>query len=218
MSASDPAIIVARPRSLLRTVGFCLLNLWLCWHLFAIIVCPASAAPASPLAQAGWSLAAPYLQVLFLNHGFRFFAPEPAGSTLVEFELEFADGSKQTGRVPDRAVGPRLLYHRHFMLTEFLGNGPAEIRPLLERAFARNLCRETGAARVTLTKVFHDTASVTSIIAGKTLNDDASFTREPLGSYSVQELAAPFQPPMLAPPAESELLYEIPPAATELAP
>ncbi|MFO0918189.1 MAG: hypothetical protein U0872_07735 [Planctomycetaceae bacterium] len=199
-------------------MGFGVVNLWLGWHLFAIIVCPASASPASPLAQAGWSLAAPYLQALYLNHGFRFFAPEPAGSTLVDYELEFPDGSKQTGRIPDRAVGPRLLYHRYFMLTEFLGNGPEDLRPLLERAFARNLCRETGASRVSLTKVFHDTPSVASILAGKALNDDANFLREPLGSYSPQELAAPYQPPTIAPPAESELLLEIPPAATELAP
>jgi len=40
-------------------------------------------------------------------------------------------------------------------LTEFLGNGPEELQPLVERAFARNLCRATGATRVSLVNVLH---------------------------------------------------------------
>jgi hypothetical protein len=208
----------ASPRALWRIVGFALLNLWLCWHLFAIVVCPASVAPASPMIQSAWGVASPYLQALYLNHGFRFFAPEPAGSTLVDYELEFPDGAHATGCIPHRSVGPRLLYHRHFMLTEFLGNGPENFRPLVERAIARNLCRETGAVRVSLTRVFHDTASVSDVLDGKSLNEPSSFAREPLGSFTSEELAAPYVPLAIAPPAESELIEEFAPPATELAP
>ena len=32
--------------------------------------------------------------------------------------LEFADGRSESGRLPNRGIEPRLLYHRHFMLTE----------------------------------------------------------------------------------------------------
>ena len=90
------------------------------------------------------------------------------------------------------------------MVTEFLGNGPEEFRPLVERAIARNLCRETGADRVRLNVVFHDTASVSDVVAGKTLNEPGSFHRIALGSFSPRELDEPYQPPYVAPaPAES---------------
>src|SRR5262249_8451040 len=129
-----------------------------------------------------------------------------------------------------RTIAPRLLYHRHFMLTEFLGNCPDDVRPLVERAIARNLCRETGAARVSLFRIFHDTASVADVLAGRSLNDHASFTEELLGSYTPQDLAAAYvassgspeiMPVETAPeatesPAEPEILIEIPPSPTEL--
>ena len=57
---------------------------------------------------------------MFLNHGYHFFAPEPAPSTLISFEAERADGTKVAGHFPSRKSIPRLLYHRHFMLTEHL--------------------------------------------------------------------------------------------------
>jgi len=59
---------------------------------------------------------------LFLGHGYRFFAPDPGPSHLVEFEITSADGSVVSGRFPDRDDDanslPRLQYHRWFMLSE----------------------------------------------------------------------------------------------------
>jgi hypothetical protein len=177
------------------------LNVWLCYHLFAIIICPASVAPATPIVQAGWSLASGYLQLLYLNHGFHFFAPDPTGSSLIRCELEFPDKTTRTVQYPNRNIWPRLLYHRHFMLTEFLGNGPTELRPYVERAMARQLCRATGAESANLFLLYHDTASVTDILAGKTLNEPASFTEEFLGSYLAADLSKPYQPPLEVPAA-----------------
>jgi hypothetical protein len=69
---------------------------------------------------------APYVEFAYLNHGYFFFAPEPGPSHLMECRLEFGDsksGDAEVGRLrfPDKqAQRPRLLYHRHFMLAEFL--------------------------------------------------------------------------------------------------
>jgi hypothetical protein len=195
----------------MRRLGFALVNLWLVYHLLAIAVGPASVPPTSPLVQSAWRCASGYLQALYLNHGFRFFAPDPSGSTLVDYTLEFADGRTESGRVPDRASWPRLRYHRHFMVTEFLGNGPEEFRPLVERAIARNLCRESGAERVRMEVVFHDTASLPDILSGKGLNEPESFHRIPLGTFSVKELSEPYQPPYQAPSPDERAPLTIPP-------
>jgi hypothetical protein len=175
-------------------LGFLLVNVWLVFHLFAIIICPASVEPSSPLIQKAFAIVAPYLHFLYLDHGFHFFAPDPGASTLVAYTLEFADGTTKTGRFPDRSISPRLLYHRYFMLTEFLGNGPEELQPLIERAFARNLCRTTGAVRVTLTKILHHTASVEDVRDGLTLNDPRFYKETVLGSYTKEELDRPMVP------------------------
>ena len=188
----------SRP-SVARRAGYVLVNLWLCYHLFAIIICPASVAPAAPIVRSGWTLASRYLQALYLNHGFHFFAPDPGGSTLVRYTVELTDGTTRGDQIPNRKIWPRLLYHRHFMLTEFLGNGPEEFKPYVERALARNLCRTTGAQRVSLFLVSHDTISIEGILAGKSINDSASYSEIELGSYSRQDLAEAYQPPVLAP-------------------
>ena len=53
------------------------LNTWLVFHVAAIIVAPAAVSPSSELMQSIWGVFQPYLQVLYLNHGYHFFAPEP---------------------------------------------------------------------------------------------------------------------------------------------
>ncbi len=64
---------------------------------------------------------APYVEFAYLNHGYFFFAPNPAPSHLLDCNLKSASGEQSRLRLPDRnAQWPRLLYHRHFMLAEFL--------------------------------------------------------------------------------------------------
>ena len=61
----------------------------------------------------------PVHQALYLNHGYRFFAPDPGPSHSLVYEIEAADGQKIKGHFPDREkTSPRLLYHRWFMLSE----------------------------------------------------------------------------------------------------
>jgi hypothetical protein len=65
----------------------------------------------------------PYINFMFLNHGYAFFAPNPpAANHLMRASLDTGDDRPPTAiTFPDRALHrPRLMYHRHFMLTEFL--------------------------------------------------------------------------------------------------
>ena len=75
----------------------------------------------SPAADPARWLLAPYIELVYLNHGYFFFAPEPGPSHLIECRLEMPDSSQVSLTFPDkRKQWPRLLYHRHFMLAEFL--------------------------------------------------------------------------------------------------
>jgi hypothetical protein len=96
-------------------------------HVTAAFVAPFAFASnvgpqASPFADAAYRALRPYIDALFLDHGYFFFAPNPGPNHLVEYTVEFDDGRPPVkGRFPDLAVHrPRLLYHRHFMLAEAL--------------------------------------------------------------------------------------------------
>lgn len=57
-----------------------------------------------------------YVDFMYLSHGYFFFAPNPGPAHLLEIQIE----PSRTLLWPDRKQQwPRLLYHRHFMLTEF---------------------------------------------------------------------------------------------------
>jgi hypothetical protein len=178
----------ARPRLArwMRRLGFALVNLWLVYHLAGIILAPWSVPPASRLVQNSWRAVGAYDQALFLNHGYHYFAPEPGNSTLVAYVLEMPDGSRVTGKIPNPGIKPRLFYHRHFMLTEYLGSDDLSpsLRDELVRAMARELCREYHATRVTLSRVTHRLPSMEFVRAGGTLDDPESYSEEPLGTFS----------------------------------
>ncbi len=75
----------------------------------------------SPAADPVRQVLAPYVEFAYLNHGYFFFAPEPGPSHLIDCRFTTQDGDTAYLRFPDRrAQWPRLLYHRHFMLTENL--------------------------------------------------------------------------------------------------
>lgn len=64
----------------------------------------------------------PYSEAAYLDHGYQFFAPNPGPSHLVKYKVDFDDGRPSIeGIFPDlKTERPRLLYHRHFMLSEHL--------------------------------------------------------------------------------------------------
>lgn len=169
-------------------------------HLAAVVIAPWSSPPPSPLLAetlANWF--GPYQSAAFLNHGYRFFAPDPGPSHIVRFKVKRQDGSQLEGQIPDpRRHWPRLLYHRHFMMTEMLFNNwsrietipadaeiPAADRQLIESrnayaqqlvdamasGMAQHLLRRFDGETVELTLQEHQIPFPLDVAAGQPLDD-----------------------------------------------
>lgn len=89
----------------------------------------------SPSASTFYAPMRGYSQFAYLDHGYAFFAPDPGPSHLFQAAITRRDGKRVEEKFPDLTKQwPRLLYHRHFMLAEFLndihhppGDPPPEI-------------------------------------------------------------------------------------------
>jgi hypothetical protein len=125
---------------------------WLLVHLLSVVAEPlrmfsrSEYRPAAPHIWLLRSSLAPYIEFLYLSHGYFFFAPNPGPNHILEFRfrpptagssdesLSTRLADSQTGelggdpdlagfdtlRFPERGKQwPRLLYHRYFMLSEF---------------------------------------------------------------------------------------------------
>lgn len=78
---------------------------------------------ASPSASLFRAPVRAYSQFTYLDHGYAFFAPDPGPSHLIQAEISGPAGEPIRRRYPDLSEQwPRLLYHRHFMLAEFLND------------------------------------------------------------------------------------------------
>jgi hypothetical protein len=176
---TNPAAI--RGWSLARRV---FVSLLLIFHVVAVFIPPftfaTSSGPGSgsPFAEPLMNMWKPYTDLMFLDHGYFFFAPNPGPSHLLKAKLEFADGRPPRELTfPDREQQwPRLLYHRHFMLAEQLHSDfvppqvPPEIDPISlsrwqraramyvekRQSFADHLRITYGASAVTLKRVEHE--------------------------------------------------------------
>jgi hypothetical protein len=179
-SAADPP--AASNRLTFRPLRWAV-NIWLVYHLCGVVIAPAAVAPSSELIESAWYLVHPYLQFLCLNNGYHFFAPEPTESTLLAYKADRADGTVVEGRIPNRSIVPRLLYHRHFMLTEHMKDAPAELQSEWVSSYAEHLCRKFDAARVTLTGQIHNLPTMEMVRSGVRLDDPASYEDEPLGVF-----------------------------------
>ncbi|MGA7499923.1 MAG: hypothetical protein WBX00_24600 [Isosphaeraceae bacterium] len=177
-----PGLVPPRHRNGRRSWRW-MVNLWLVFHLVAIIIAPAAMYPSSELARSVHGVCQPYLEALYLDHGYHFFAPEPEESTLLSFEAERPDGTVVRGRIPNRATQPRLLYHRYFMLTEHMNQSPEEFRDRWHESYARHLGREYGASRVKLIQQTHLLSSMERIREGGRLTDPESYEDHPLGDF-----------------------------------
>jgi len=94
----------------------------------------------SPFAEGVMGWLRPYASLMYLDHGYSFFAPRIVGGHLVHYKVEFADGRAPVeGTFPDKQEQqPRLFYHRHFMLAEALNDAytppdPPQLQPLPPR-------------------------------------------------------------------------------------
>ena len=167
------AAVVAVPvrRRILRW----LINGVLCFHLMAIVTAPLTVGPSSQIARNTWDLVNPWLQFLYLNHGFHYFAPEPSSSNLVDYKATGANGETVSGRFPNFDIQPRLLYHRYFMLSEFMGNSPPDMRERIAAGYCQCLCEREDADIVELKVVRHHIPSMVRMRVGGTLLDEDLF-------------------------------------------
>jgi hypothetical protein len=187
MSTSTPTIEPSvRPRPLVRAIVSVLVIV----HVVAVFLGPFAMPPqTSELAGTLAVVYRPYVDVLSLANGYRFFAPEPGPSHLVRYELTYDDGRTTRGEFPNRQVNkPRLLYHRYFMMSEFLNtlsnpDAPAERRDLYVKGYAQHLLHDSGAKSVKLSLVRHWVPRMDEVRAGRRLTDKILYEERPLGTF-----------------------------------
>lgn len=160
-----------------------ILSAWLLLHVIAIAMPPLSIPPTSSLLGESARIAAPYVQLFQLDHGYHYFAPEPGESTLLEFTATRNDGTTVSGTMPHRGIWPRLLYHRHFMLTESMEYVPEALQEDWLKSYARCIARKTNSPKVELTAVYHHLPTMEMVRRGTTLDNPGSFERAILGVY-----------------------------------
>jgi len=147
----------------------------------------------SLLAETSAQTLQPYLQAAGLANGYRFFAPNPGPSHLVRYEVLLADGTKIEGRFPNHQEHqPRLLYHRYFMLSEFLNSidDPQNTQgiDLYTKSYARHLAREHAAKQVKIWLVRHALPSMVDVRRGLRLDDPTLYDEELLGTFDGESL------------------------------
>jgi hypothetical protein len=165
-------------------------SLLVAWHVAAVFLAPLSIPPSSSLVRdvaqyyMQW-----YLDALYINHGYHFFAPEPGAGHLIRYQvLDDRGGTIAQGEFPSKQDNwPRLLYHRYFMLADQCQvDAPTEAeanqwRDTYLKAYARELLRQhDGAATVRVQRVVHFPLRASDAIQ---INDDQSlqqYREEPL--------------------------------------
>lgn len=110
-----------------RPIWFWPISALILFHVVAVVVPPLSFSASAPnelglLPQSAFTGMRRYIDLLHLNHGYAFFAPDPSDSFILRYEAKFNDGRPPiAGWLPDlQDHWPRLLYHRHFMLADQL--------------------------------------------------------------------------------------------------
>src|SRR5688572_28239472 len=96
----EPAAPAPRWSRTAKAVASVLVSL----HLAAVFIAPMSFAvrPGSPAIDPLRAAFRPYIQAMFLDHGYAFFAPDPGPSHLVEYRLIYDNGrAPEKGRFPD---------------------------------------------------------------------------------------------------------------------
>jgi len=180
-------------------------SLLLALHLLGIFLAPLASRPeptsVSALCESLMRWYQPYLDTAYLNHGYGFFSPDPGSSLLIRYEVELPDGGLQQGVLPDRNEHwPRLLYHRHFMLSS-----QSAMMQGLPEGFARHLLYKYQGRRVKLELVEHVPASPENVLNKRELTDAASYivrneaTLDAEGNFTSRSLAP--LPGELLPPA-----------------
>lgn len=200
--ADQPLQNDANPAGLSRRLRI-VISALLAIHLLAIVAAPLAVQPSSLLFSEMWTLFAPYLEATYTNHGYHFFAPEPGPSHLIRYEVHREDGKVVDGVFPNLVEHqPRLLYHRHFMLTEFVNSSLSPVLqsqegepqpdlaevPGWHRAYAKHLLHRFDGQRVELTLIRHQIPRPTAVLEGMRLTDPELYEERSLGTFQRGQL------------------------------
>ncbi len=185
---ASPTIPISAP--LPRPAVRRLVSVLVALHVAVVFIGPWAMPPqASQLGGTLARLCQPYLEALFLANGYRFFAPEPGPSHLVRYELTMDDGTTRSGVFPDRQQErPRLLYHRYFMLSEFVNTletgAPRPIAEAYAQSYAKHLARQYEAKSVALFLRRHYVPRMSEVQQGMKLTDKKLYEEHPLVTYT----------------------------------
>jgi hypothetical protein len=166
-----------------------LISAVLLYHVLAVFVGAWVAPDASPLGSEVSRFFRHYIFLADLNHGYRFFAPDPGPSHLFYYTLTMADGTTKSGHFPNHQEHwPRLLYHRYFMLSEqangFLPGGPEPAGSVtippeaysrfdsLANSYAAHLLKTNDATRIHWRLVRHMIPRAEEVADGQSLTDE----------------------------------------------
>jgi hypothetical protein len=119
-----------------------------------------------------------YTDVVLVSPGYRFFAPEPDASQMLRVEIVASDGSRREEIYPDLSrQWPRLLYHRHFMLTSRMQMAPSDPTSVaLADSYARHVFAREDAREVTIFRREHGLPSRDDVLGGMSLTDARLYT------------------------------------------
>jgi len=119
-----------------------------------------------------------YANLLFINHGYDFFSPDPSVSHLIRYEIFNDAGEKlASGQLPHRGEQwPRLFYHRHMMLVEqmFEGEAGGQPRNALYR-IAEQLMKEHDGQRARLQLLRHHLLTPDQVKAGQRIDAETTY-------------------------------------------
>jgi hypothetical protein len=130
------------------------------FHIAAVLAAALAAPPSSPFELRIAEQFRHYHELVNQQSSYRFYAPEPPPTPVVEAILHFSDGRPdQKIRIPDRSTRPRLRYQRQLALANWLWAEYAEVRNAPAEAnvhshwapsYARHLGQAYGCSSVTL--------------------------------------------------------------------
>jgi hypothetical protein len=152
--------------------------------------------PIVPRTLRGWFFRH-YLNLLYLNHGYEFFAPDPNGSHVIRYQIRDSGGSETAGgQFPNlETQWPRLLYHRHLMLAAQAN----DMGPESGQHYAQHLLDVNGGQSIRMEWIIHKLLSPRDVLSGTPL--DAPATYQVLAN--IQETARPKpEEPIALPPTE----------------
>jgi hypothetical protein len=136
--AAAGAVLMLLPSTIRRLA----VSLVIVFHFGGILTAVTSVPPQPWLSYLAWVYVyRPYLEFMYLNNAYHFYAPQPGPAAFIWFYVRYEDGSGQWVKIPRRQDHPLALeYQRRLSLTENVGiNQTTQMSITEELLLARRL-------------------------------------------------------------------------------